>query len=753
MRAGGAVLVAFGLLAAAPGFAAPESAPADSLSFESPGSTDSPPGWPVPPGTVFRDSAVAHTGLYSVRIERDSTSLSDFSSFQQILPAAFAGDTLELRGWLKLDGVRGFAGLWLREDGRAGPLQFDNMEQRHLSGTSPWTEYRVALPLDSRAQRIIFGALLVGEGIVHADDLRLLVDGRPPSKAPPPVREPTAVETDHEFDSGSGISLTTLSPTQVGNLVLLAKVWGFLKYHHARVTSARLHWDFELFRVLPGVLASGNRAAAVHAISAWLDRVGEAEPCEPCASPPDSAYLRPRVEWIHDRDRLGRELSERLERVYVNRDAGGEQYYAGFEGAANPDFSNEAGYAELGYPDPGYRLLALFRFWNIVEYWFPDRDLIPEDWDGVLAEFVPRILSTGDADGYRLALLAFAARLRDGHANVWSAVATRPPRGGCRLPIAARLLEGRYVVGAYADSARGAASGLKIGDVIVALDGTLVDSLADSWSPYYGVSNAAALRWQIAGALPRGDCGPCRVAVERGGRRLEVTAARDSTGRMPLAAGMAHDLPGEAFRLLSKDVAYLKVSSARGEDAASYVKRAAGTRCLVIDIRNYPKNFLVFALGQHLVDRPTPFARFTRGDPVTPGAFLWTDPVVIQPAPPQYEGKVVVLVDEATMSSAEYTAMAFRAAGAVVVGSTTAGADGNVSRIPLPGAEYALMSGIGVFYPDKRPTQQVGILPDLVVRPTIQGIREGRDEVLEAAIRKVLGRAFHLPATAEGRDQ
>ena len=68
-----------------------------------------------------------------------------------------------------------------------------------------------------------------------------------------------------------------------------------------------------------------------------------------------------------------------------------------------------------------------------------------------------------------------------------------------------------------------------------------------------------------------------------------------------------------------------------------------------------------------------------------------------------------------------------------MIGSTTAGADGNVSQIPLPGGMQTMISGIGVFYPDKTPTQQVGIVPNIAVRPTIDGIRAGRDEVLEAA--------------------
>lgn len=37
----------------------------------------------------------------------------------------------------------------------------------------------------------------------------------------------------------------------------------------------------------------------------------------------------------------------------------------------------------------------------------------------------------------------------------------------------------------------------------------------------------------------------------------------------------------------------------------------------------------------------------------------------------------------------------------------------------------------------KRPTQRIGIIPDIEVRPTIEGIRAGRDEVLDAAIAEI----------------
>ena len=103
----------------------------------------------------------------------------------------------------------------------------------------------------------------------------------------------------------------------------------------------------------------------------------------------------------------------------------------------------------------------------------------------------------------------------------------------------------------------------------------------------------------------------------------------------------------------------------------------------------------------------------------------------------------MILVDETSMSQAEYTVMAFRSApGAIVVGRTTSGADGNVSPFSLPGDLRTMISGIGVFYPDKSLTQQIGIEPNIKETPTVAGIHAGRDEALEEAMRQILGSTF-----------
>jgi C-terminal processing protease CtpA/Prc len=93
------------------------------------------------------------------------------------------------------------------------------------------------------------------------------------------------------------------------------------------------------------------------------------------------------------------------------------------------------------------------------------------------------------------------------------------------------------------------------------------------------------------------------------------------------------------------------------------------------------------------------------------------------------------LANEYAQSAAEMNIMAYRVCpNALVIGSPTTGSDGNISQFSLPGGINAAISGIGIYYPDGRETQRIGIVPDIEVKPTIQGIKERRDELLEKAI-------------------
>src|ERR1041385_5390070 len=594
------------------------------LGFENEHTGDTPGGWFAnPSGTVFNDDKIIHSGKWSVRIERNAQSNGEFSVIGRPISWQFSGKNIEMRGFLRTEDVTGFAGLWMRQDNGPEMLLLENMQGQELKGTHDWAEYKITLPVHSETQSLVFGFLMAGTGKAWADDLQILVDGRPlwdiPARPKPPPPK-TVLDRDHEYDGGSRIVLSELSNTQLQNLTTLGKVWGFLKYHHPLITAGERHWDYELLRVLPAILAAPDRATANAALAKWIAGLGPLKPCNCAKLDEKEIHLHPRLAWLSNNKLLGTQLSAELRSIHTNRPANTKQFYVSqMPNVGNPSFDHEPNYQTIKLPDAGFQMLALYRFWNIIEYWFPYRDVVPEDWDRVLIDSLPKVALAKDADAYQLAMMEVIARIHDTHANLWSSLRVRPPTGDCRLPVNVRFVEGRPVISSYAGQV-GETSGMKPGDVITELDGVGVRKLMEGWKRYYAASNEATMLRDIGLQFTRGECGKTTIRVSRQNATINISAERVSRKDLKTIA-YTHDLPGETFRLLSKDVAYLKLSTVKLDQAAKYVESAAGTKGLIVDIRNYPSEFVVFALGSLFVDQKTDFVRFTQGDLSSPGAF------------------------------------------------------------------------------------------------------------------------------------
>ena len=516
-------------------------------------------------------------------------------------------------------------------------------------------------------------------------------------------------------------------------------VWGYLKYHHPYLYEDCASWDGELVDVLKEIDATDGKLSIDTYLDDWLQRTQaerEAELVESLARQQSTgiaiAQRPPKT------DSFGIDLQPTMDAVRRDFVPEGQKCaYLGENTAGNALFDMEEAYDDMSPPDEFYRLLALMRFWNMVEYWFPYRELIDEDWDTVLLDSVGDFRAADSSLAYRTALLRLIVRIDDGHASLWTAGDALPPGGWAMSPFAIRSVEGRAFVWKQLDTKNETGDlGIQPGDVVLAVDGKPVSELMEEWRPRYGASNDSSFIRDAYQNMLRSDVEKLAVTVERGGEVLDVISSLVAMRDVDRTPTWTHDRQGETFQIINDDIAYLKLSTLEKEDLPGYVDEMIGKRGLIIDIRGYPNTFAVFSLGQHLVADATPFAKFTMPDANQPGLFHWSHTLEIKPEAPRFEGPVAILVDERSVSQSEYTAMAFRASpNAAVFGSQTAGADGNVSRIVLPGDQKTAFSGLGVFYPDGSPTQQVGILPDCAVHPTMDGLQNGKDEVLEAAIR------------------
>lgn len=731
-----------GALIVSTSFASVEDLDAE-LSFEAGQEEDLPTGWTGgPKSTLALDDKVFHQGLAAGRITRVDGDSRKFSSLTKRLSADIAGKKLTFTAWVRSNDVAGQFGLWMRQDGLAGPIDFVNNYALGLKEDQGWQEISVSTELVEHARQISFGLALIGTGTVWIDDVRIVVDGIAYADAPKIHRKSLPLESDTEFDTGSGIPDLDLTDSQVENLASLIEVWGFIKYHHPLVAVGEVNIDYELFRVLPRILAARTVAERNEVLLAWVNSLGKVDVCTDCASVPEDLYLEPPIAWTTDRKRWGDAFSLVLQSIYNNRPANGEHVFIGqVPGVGNPIFRRESPYAWLSPVDAGFRLLALARLWNIVEYWFPYRDLVDTPWQDVLRTAIPSLAAPLNRDGYVREMFRLVAEIRDTHANLWGSLDARPGVGDCVLDVEFRFVEGKAIIWA---SPRSNDTRLEIGDVLTQIDGRVVEELVEEWRAYYAASNHPTRLRDIGRSLSTGACGKSYLQVRRavGDKEQAIDIAVERTRKnSPRTNGdFGRDRAGDTYQEISESVAYLKLSSIESADVESIIGNIQGKKGLIVDIRSYPNAFVVYELGQRLITTSQPFALVTRADLNNPGVFIWSDPLVLEPNTPNYNGKVAILVDEISQSSSEFTAMALRVRPtAMVVGSTTAGADGNISPIMLPDGLRTQISGIGIYYPDKTPTQRVGIVPDIEARPTIEGIRAGRDEVLEAALRYILG--------------
>lgn len=670
---------------------------------------------------VATDTQVFYSGQQSVRIHSGNQTNS-FGAIYLKIPARFSGKTIRVEGWIKTENVSGSASLFVRMNRDKITLKYHDESYLKYQGTNDWKSFTIRQEYIPETNAIYVGGILSGTGTVWIDQLKVTIDGTPIDQVT--LREQTPIEKDTEFDAGSQFQLENPTPQQLKNLEILGKVWGFVKYHHPKVASGTVHWDYELFRMLPLI----NAADFTSRLAQKIDALGPFKVIRKKLPKADSVKSLPQTEWIRDTALLGEALSSLL--VQINQAEIHKNYYVSmYPTVGNPNFENELEYSLMPWNDSGYKLLALFRFWNAVHYFFPNTHLTDQKWDTVLPEFIPQLLQPTDELKYKLLLKTLIGKIQDSHADVWGYDETLfKYKGDKSVQVELDYVEGKFVV--VADHQKTPL--LHKGDVIVAINGESINDWVQRRMTEFPASNVPTQFRNMARDLLRTNEVELPLTVERKGTYLELKAPTEDT--------FYYDDTTPSSKILDPQIGYLYPGTLKQGEIEKIMENFKDKKGIVIDFRCYPSEFILFKLGNYLYPKKVDFAKFSEGSIEQPGLFVYRKGTPVGKSNAKaYTGKIVVLLNEETQSSAEYHCMALRAAPNVtIIGSTTAGADGNVSKLYLPGGVMTMISGIGVYYPDGTETQRIGIVPDVECKPTIQGIREGRDELLEKAIEIIL---------------
>ena len=397
----------------------------------------------------------------------------------------------------------------------------------------------------------------------------------------------------------------------------------------------------------------------------------------------------------------------------------------------------ELAYDDVSYPSSPLRVLAAYRWWNAIYYFYPYIGLTGEDWDALLPSFISELEVARDSTAYALAVAGMVRRLHDSHGFVDSPVLSAH-YWGADVPAMVRVIEGRPVVTTILDPVLSEA-GLRVGDILLSIDGENAMHRLQRADLPSATSTPQARNMLAAALLLLGDSGSTAVLTVQGadGSERTVRTARGNLTREMRARRHAH--ADSVMRLLPGGIGYADLTRLTVAQVDTMFERFANTRAIIFDMRGYPRG-TAWAIAPRLADRPGKAAAlFRRPLRLSPDTLDRSVTSFVQTIPltdkPRYTGRTVMLIDERAVSQSEHTGLFFEAAnGTVFIGSPTAGANGDVTNVVLPGGIVANFTGHDVRHADGRQLQRVGLIPHVSVEPTIAGIRAGRDEVLEAAV-------------------
>lgn len=396
--------------------------------------------------------------------------------------------------------------------------------------------------------------------------------------------------------------------------------------------------------------------------------------------------------------------------------------------------------------DASVHLQSLRKVWQTIHDVHWDRERIDAKWANILPDFERQLAKAETDEQSREVIQAMIGRLEQSHFGIIPEdVYKRQDElgivgGNGILDVSVRRIDGELVVTRVGSNGPAFAAGLRPGDRIDQIrDKTAAEILdkatevaefeAGRAETFSGLLSEALLGGAVGGEVP--------VAwTDADGNAHEATLTLAASkgefakfGHLPAVEVVldTDELPGNVllYRFSSFFNPVPLVTAMK-----DMMETHSDARGLILDVRGNRGGIVLMVCG---------LSNWLTDDPIAIGIMKSSQSELklnLNPRKPRFRGKVVVLVDELSISSAEILAGGLQDASmATVIGSTTAGLVLPSIVTTLPNGDrfqYAISdfkTGTG------RRLEGDGVTPDIVVPVTRQTLSAGGDPTLDRALR------------------
>ncbi len=614
----------------------------------------------------------------SIRLNRDNilTGGQGAAVLAQLIDAKdFRGKEIRLKASVKTEvsGMQNQAQLWLRVNKAGNELGFfDNMADRPITAKD-WKEYEITGKVDDDALSVSVGAIFSGSGKAWLDDFQVSI----------------------KDDSGPW------KPVEVGNP-------GF---EEGDVDKKPRSWAAQSqgydYKVKADNAPNGENCLLIESSSTvFKGRLFDAAPAAgEFVDKELGAGLSCRVPlalYSSENNTLGRNDAFPLETLNSAMEA--------------HDFGDMSANLE------SVRLADIVIAWNIFQHFYPYFAEVDVDWDAELTYSLGRALTDTHEKEFFLTLSRMVAQLQDGHGNVYDKYYMQQ----VGFPIRLEWIEEQVVVTATEDPEH-----FQQGDIIVSIDGIPAREVVLDAEQYISGSP----QWKRSKVFWRfgyGEKGTAaRFELKRGEETLEFEVVRSSQK-------MVAEPTRPNVEELDNNVFYINLDLASWQEINAQIDDLAQAHGLILDMRGYP-NGNHEIISHLLTENDTSDAWMQVPQTIYPDQenlagyqkMGWKMPA----KKPHIGGKVVFITDGRAISYAESFMgfIEFYKLGEIV-GGPTAGANGNINPFVLPGDLRVIYTGMRVVKHDGTQHHTIGIQPTVPMTRTLQGVKDGRDELFEKAL-------------------
>jgi hypothetical protein len=374
------------------------------------------------------------------------------------------------------------------------------------------------------------------------------------------------------------------------------------------------------------------------------------------------------------------------------------------------------------------RIGSVIVTWNLIQHFYPYRDKM-DHWDQSLRDAIVKCYQDATVGDFVVTLNLLLAHINDGHAFATSKAL--PPI--FLPPMDWKYLHDTLVVSEIFDSTK--IESLQIGDVVMSIDGHLATKKIEETMMTKSASTLRYKRFLAVFSLLKGqENSIVKLKVSRKGEVKDIAVKR--TVGMPYY-WQNYMSPGPKYKAINDSTIYVNFAKASLPYIDSLMPTIKSKKFIICDLRGYPNGNHQFL--SHLL-------------PLDDTAKSWFR--IPQIMLPNYKNvryslsgwnlkksdklntKAVFIVDQEVVSYGEsFMSIVENYKLGIIVGDSTAGTNGNMNAFNLPfNGCIVKFTGMNVTKLNGDKLVGVGVIPGVVVKPSVRGVIMHKDELLNKAI-------------------